>query len=134
LIDNWGWRSVLAVNLPLAICCFFLGSAYLPRPTHILSDPTHRDYFDFFGAALFSVCLISTAFLLVTTRLAWLDRVWLIMADIIAATVFIWHELRCMFPFINVRALVGNAPLLTTYIRTVLAGVVSYAYIYGFAQ
>ncbi|MBO0517924.1 MFS transporter, partial [Streptomyces beijiangensis] len=37
-------------------------------------------------------------------------------------------------PFIDLRVLSGNAPLLATYVRQLLTAVTSYAFLYGFTQ
>jgi drug/metabolite transporter (DMT)-like permease len=47
---------------------------------------------------------------------------------------FARRELRTLEPFIDLRVLGGNAPLLATYARQVLAFVVTYSFLYGFTQ
>jgi hypothetical protein len=44
------------------------------------------------------------------------------------------RELRTADPFIDLRILGGNLPLLATYARTLLASIVSYAFLYGYTQ
>lgn len=51
-----------------------------------------------------------------------------------AAAGFTWRELRARQPFIDVRVLGGNLPILATYARTLLSYVVSYAFLYGYTQ
>src|SRR5207244_11796971 len=47
---------------------------------------------------------------------------------------FAVRELRFAEPFINVRVLGGNVPLILTYARTVVAYTVSYSFLYGYTQ
>ncbi|HUQ61819.1 MFS transporter [Lentzea sp.] len=75
LIDLGGWRTTLAINIPLAAVAFALGWRYFPR------DEPHRA-----------------------------ERA----------------------PLFDLRGL--NAPLLITYVRALLANIVSYGFIYGFTQ
>ena len=50
------------------------------------------------------------------------------------AVAFAIYELRHHDPFIDLRVLSGNGPLLLTYGRALLAYVVSYSLLYGFTQ
>jgi hypothetical protein len=47
---------------------------------------------------------------------------------------FAVRELRAGQPFIDIRVLGGNLPLLATYARNVLTFVVSYTFLYGYTQ
>lgn len=50
------------------------------------------------------------------------------------AAAFIRIELRAGEPFIDMRIFGGNTPLLVTYLRQTLTYVLTYSFIYGFAQ
>jgi hypothetical protein len=47
---------------------------------------------------------------------------------------FVRRELRAPDPFLDLRVFGGNAPLIATYARTLLAMTIAYAYLYGFTQ
>lgn len=58
LTENWNWRSVFYVNVPLGIVALAIMSAELP------SRPINRRRFDLFGFALVGIALTSTQLLL----------------------------------------------------------------------
>jgi DHA2 family multidrug resistance protein len=51
LTDNYNWRWVFLVNLPVGIICTLLMLRYMPKAE------THRRKFDLFGFALLAICL-----------------------------------------------------------------------------
>jgi hypothetical protein len=51
-----------------------------------------------------------------------------------ASAAFAARELRAPTPFIDLRVLGGNTPLLVTYGRALVAYVVAYSFLYGFTQ
>ncbi len=59
---------------------------------------------------------------------------YLLVITIAAGAAFTVRELRAGTPFIDLRVLGGNIPLLATYGRALVAYVVSYAFLYGFTQ
>jgi MFS family permease len=61
-------------------------------------------------------------------------RWYLPVLTVVAAAAFTRRELRAGQPFIDVRVLGGNLPLLATYSRALLSYIVSYAFLYGFTQ
>ncbi|MBO0868197.1 MAG: MFS transporter [Micromonosporaceae bacterium] len=143
LIDIGGWRSTLAVNIPLAVACLLLGWFVLPsgnvlraegtaRPGRVgPSQDAGRAGLDGPGVVLFAATLTALLLFLMNPHLI---LVWLLAVAILAGTGFALHELRSAEPFIDVRVFAGNLPLLATYARTLLGSTVSYAFIYGFTQ
>jgi hypothetical protein len=81
------------------------------------------------GIAAFTVTLV--ALILVLMHPAW----WPLLAVVLVAGVglVVW-ELRAPHPFLDLRVLGGNVPLLITFVRAVLAATVSYCLLYGFTQ
>jgi hypothetical protein len=79
-----------------------------------------------FAAMLFSLLL----FLMNLHASSW----YLPVITVAAGAAFAVRELRAATPFIDLRVLSGNAPLLATYGRALVAYVVSYAFLYGFTQ
>ncbi len=53
---------------------------------------------------------------------------------VVAAAALVGWELRAANPFLDLRILAGNRPLLATYARSLLTAVSSYALLYGYTQ
>ena len=130
LIGLGGWRTTLAVNIPLALVAFALGARRLPRGA-VLDRSATRSRIDVVGIVSFAVLLTSLLLFLMQLRL---DRLWLLAVTVAAGVVFAVRERHNADPFIDVRVLAGNAPLLATYARALLAQLVSYCFLYGYTQ
>ncbi|GLY72261.1 MFS transporter [Actinoallomurus iriomotensis] len=131
LIGLGGWRTTFAVNIPLAAAGLVLGLLRLPRTPRPERGPDDRSGLDFPGMALFAAMLISLLFFLMNPGLTYW---YLPVVTVLAAAAFAFVELRREEPFIDLRVLGGNLPLLATYARTLLAYVVSYSFLYGYTQ
>ncbi|MER5883999.1 MFS transporter [Streptomyces sp. NPDC001941] len=133
LIGAGSWHLIFAVNIPLSATCLVLGARRLPRrPT----SPEGREQeavgrVDVPGMVLFAGML--TAFLLFLMSPG-VDDLYLPVVALVLGAVFVRRELRVEEPFIDLRVLGGNGPLLATYGRQLLAYTVSYAFLYGFTQ
>jgi len=125
LIGLGGWRTIFAVNVPLAIAGVVLGWLRLPTVERRASTGG----FDFPGMALFAAAL--TALLLFLMHPS---RWYLVVLAIAAGAGFAVRELRAAEPFVDIRVLGGNAPLIATYARNVLTFIVSYSFLYGYTQ
>jgi len=131
LIGVGGWRAIFTVNVPLSVACLVLGALRLPRMGKD-KDPagTRRDV-DPPGMLLFAVMLVSLMMFLTAPKLSeW----YLPLLSAAAGVAFAKRELRVPEPFVDLRVLGGNVPLVTTYIRQFLGYTTSYAFLYGFAQ
>lgn len=127
LIAAGGWHLIFAINVPLSAACLVLGAMRLPRRGRV----TDAQRIDVLGMLLFASML--TAFLLFLMNPG-IGHLYLVAAALVAAGLFSGRELRAPQPFIDLRVLSGNAPLLATYGRQVLAYTTSYAFLYGFTQ
>ncbi|MCS0603370.1 MFS transporter [Streptomyces sp. LP11] len=133
LIGVGGWRATLAVNIPLAIAGLFLGARRIPAtPAPPRVDGRRRlADLDLPGMGLFAVGLVCLLLFLMNPG----EGDWYLLALVVVAGAgFTWRELRARQPFIDVRVLGGNRPLLTTYVRALLCYVVTYAFLYGYTQ
>ncbi len=129
LIGLGGWRATLAVNIPLAIAGLILGLWRLPRTRIAPRDGGLR--LDLPGMGLFAAMLVSLLLFLMHPHGAnW----YLLIVTAAAGAAFTVWELRASDPFIDVRVLGGNVPLILTYVRALLAYTVSYALLYGYTQ
>ncbi|MFI1753185.1 MFS transporter [Streptomyces sp. NPDC020571] len=150
LIAVGGWRATFALNVPLAVAAVLLGLLRLPKaepteeptaePTQEpASDPANGPArrgslaarLDLPGMALFAAMLVSLLLFLMNLYL----RDWYLLAlSAAAGAAFAVRELRTATPFIDLRVLGGNTPLLATYGRALVAYVVAYCFLYGFTQ
>jgi MFS family permease len=128
LIGLDSWRSVFAVNIPLAIASIALGALRLPRREASTRPSTPLDYP---GIAFFAATL--SALMVFLMRPA-VGHLWLLVAALAAGAGFAARELHSSDPFLDLHVFAGNAPLIATYVRTLLAQTVSYAFLYGFTQ
>jgi MFS family permease len=131
LIGLGGWRTTLALNIPLAVAGLIMGMLRLPRTPMPARDADERAVagLDLPGMALFAAMLVSLLLFLMNV-----GQWYLLALAIVAGAGFARRELRVTTPFIDLRLLRGNLPLVTTYARALLAYVVSYAFLYGYTQ
>ncbi|MFI5958426.1 MFS transporter [Cryptosporangium sp. NPDC051539] len=127
LIGLGGWRTTLAINVPIAAVAFVLGWRRFPR------DRTEHGKLnlDVTGIVLFATTLVTLLLFLMNPHLG---SSYLLVISAAAAGGFAVRELRHHDPFIDLRVLGGNTALLITYGRALLAYVVSYSFIFGFTQ
>ncbi|MFJ9776356.1 MFS transporter [Kitasatospora sp. NPDC101157] len=128
LIGLGGWRTIFAVNVPLALACLALGALRLPLA------PPRRDSgerLDHAGIALFAVLLLASMLFVMKPGSA---RWYLPVLALLAGLGFAVRELRARSPFIDLRALARNRPLVATYLRQGLGYTAAYAFLYGYTQ
>lgn len=129
LIGLGGWRAVFTVNVPLSAACLVLGALRLPRGRPGGADRARG--VDLPGMALFAALLVSLMLFLMAPRAGhW----YLPVIAAVAAAGFAVRELRVPDPFVDLRVLGGNGPLMVTYLRQFLAFTTAYAFLYGFTQ
>jgi MFS family permease len=127
LIGLGGWHLIFTINVPLSLICVVLGSLWLPR------TPRSRvaGQLDYAGIVLFATTLVSLMLFLMQPRAS---RWYLVVLALVLGVAFVVTQLRVVAPFIDLRVLGGNRPLIMTYARQVLAFVGAYSFLYGFTQ
>ncbi len=134
LIAVGGWRATFALNVPLAVAAVLLGLLRMPRADPAGGSTRHGNLaarLDLPGMGLFAAMLVTLLLFLMNLH----PRDWYLLAlSAAAAAAFAIRELRAATPFIDLRVLGGNTPLLATYGRALVAYVVAYAFLYGFTQ
>ncbi|HVV07844.1 MFS transporter [Amycolatopsis sp.] len=126
LIGLGGWELIFGINVPLSLACLVLGALALPRGA---PRGEVRETVDLPGMTLFAVML--TGFMVFLMR----PGQWYLAPGAVAAgAVFVRRELRTQLPFIDLRVLSGNLPLLATYARQLLGYTTAYAFLYGYTQ
>ncbi|MEV6505410.1 MFS transporter [Streptomyces sp. NPDC051642] len=131
LIGVGGWRAIFTVNVPLSVACLVLGALRLPKTSKDKDTAGARRDVDPPGMLLFAVMLVSLMMFLTAPKLSeW----YLPVLSAAAAVAFAKRELRVPEPFVDLRVLGGNLPLVTTYIRQFLGYTTSYAFLYGYTQ
>ncbi|MFE2536571.1 MFS transporter [Streptomyces sp. NPDC059371] len=160
LIGVGGWRTIFLVNVPLSLACLVLGALRLPKaakpaptacPAHVKPAPTAHPAdadasqaaeaskpsasgargVDLVGMALFTALLVSLMLFLMRPRAAdW----YLPVLALVAGAAFARWELRVPAPFVDLRVLGGNGPMLATFLRQFLSYTTAYAFLYGFTQ
>jgi MFS family permease len=139
LIGIGGWRTIFLVNVPLSLACLVLGALRLPKATKPTGHPATKEQqhepaarsVDLVGMALFAALLVSLMLFLMKPRAAdW----YLPVLALVAGGAFARRELRVPEPFIDLRVLGGNGPVLATFLRQFLSYTTAYAFLYGFTQ
>lgn len=134
LIGVGGWRTIFLVNVPLSLACLVLGALRLPKavkPTPAESPASASRGVDLVGMALFTALLVSLMLFLMRPRAAdW----YLPVLALVSGAAFVRRELRVPAPFIDLRVLGGNGPMLATFLRQFLSYTTAYAFLYGFTQ
>ncbi|MFE3515117.1 MFS transporter [Streptomyces sp. NPDC059166] len=134
LVSVVGWRGIFAVNVPVALLA--LGAALLwvpadpPRGGTPAGSPPKLSL-DPLGIGLFTTALTVLAFFLLDLAE---PRWWLLAPFAVLTAVLVRWQLRAPRPFIDLRMLAGNGPLLRTYARHGLGYLLVYCVMYGFTQ
>ncbi|GBG57401.1 MFS transporter [Sporomusaceae bacterium FL31] len=99
LVGSLGWSSIFLINLPIGILAFIVGQLVLPK-----SETRHDESFDFLGAVLFAIGMLSLLLVLSEGHeWGWLSRSSLFagIVSLVTFYCFIWYEKRVKHPMID---------------------------------
>ncbi|HSN37217.1 MAG TPA: MFS transporter, partial [Arthrobacter sp.] len=134
LVGFVGWEALFLVNVPLALAAIVLVRRFAPadedtergRASELLRDSDIPGILAFIG----SMVLVMMALLNVLPAYRW----WLLGAGTLLALLFVWRELRFAPPFLDLRLLGRNRPLLLVYLGFALFNGVYYFAFFGLPQ
>lgn len=134
LVGLAGWRAIFLVNVPLAVLGLVLTLAWLPKDEPTRRSPDRESAWtalDPLGVLWFTAAMLPVLFFLMDLR----HPDWPLLAlGAIAAGALAGWELRARRPFIDVRMLAANRPLLRTYCRGGASYLVIYCVLNGYTQ
>ena len=128
LIGVFGWPSIFAVNIPLAAIALLLALFWVPRDD---AATLTRERIDVPGIALFSATLLAVLLFVMEPAVS---DLYLLGVAVLLGGAFTGVELRARKPFIDLRMLGANGPLLRTYLRQALAFLIVYSIMFGYVQ
>ncbi len=108
LTDQFGWRSIFNVNLPLGLLAFFVGALVISNPTYMQAqEGKAKPKLDTWGLALLVAGVGCLQYVLERGQSEdWLSSKAIFINTLIAGfclPTFVWWELRVKDPIINVR-------------------------------
>jgi DHA2 family multidrug resistance protein len=103
ITDNYSWRWVFLINIPIGILAAFLVRTFVEDPPYIKQAASSR--IDYIGFSLMAIGLGTLQLVLDKGQeVDWFHSSWLCAAALICAVsimVFIWWELRVKDPVVN---------------------------------
>ncbi|MBX2993578.1 MAG: DHA2 family efflux MFS transporter permease subunit [Bdellovibrionaceae bacterium] len=133
LTDEFGWRSIFNVNLPLGLLAFFVGLAVIRNPEHSKQpEGAVRPKLDAVGLGLLVAGIGCLQYVLERGEADdWFSSTAIIVNTILAVVclpTFVWWELKVENPIINIRlfkqSIVRNGTLLMMFVGFFLYSVV----------
>jgi MFS family permease len=134
LVSLVGWQALFLVNVPMALAALILVRRFAPadedrergRASELLRDSDIPGILAFLGALV----LIMMAVLNVLPGVRW----WLLGGGTLLAVLFVWRELKFAPPFLDLRLLGRNRPLLLIYLGFAVFNGVYYLAFFGLPQ
>lgn len=134
LLKFFPWQSIFIVNIPIAFVAFVLAAIWLPADSTRPSRPQTQSLvqaIDPIGIILFSGTIVALLVFLLDLRSL---LFWVLIISICSAISLILWERHHENPFIDVRMLASNRPLVKTYLRLILMTTTTYFMVYGLIQ
>jgi MFS transporter, DHA2 family, multidrug resistance protein len=107
ITDNYSWRWIFYINLPVGILAILLVHLFVEDPPYLRRDPKAR--IDYLGFGLMALALGTLQVVLDRgERDDWFDAAWIVWATlliVVSAVAFVVRELRVRDPIVNLRVL-----------------------------
>jgi len=129
-----GWQAVFWINIPLAVVALLSTRILLPPDAPREHVPLRRTLAESDIPGLLAFAATVVALLMFVLDLADGPEWLLLAATVAAAALFVWRELRARVPFIDLRLLAGNLPLVRVYLLYIVVNVVLYGTLFGIPQ
>jgi predicted MFS family arabinose efflux permease len=134
LVGFVGWQSLFLINVPLAVAALLIVRQAAPADqvrergsvAQLVRDSDVPGIAGFIGALL----LVMMAALNVAPDYRW----WMLGAGTVVAALFAWRELRFAKPFLDLRLLGRNRPLMLVYLAFAVFSSVYYFVFFGLPQ
>ena len=134
LVGQVGWEALFLVNVPLALAALFIVRKVAPADgvrergslARLAKDSDIPGIAGFVGSLL----LVMMALLDVAPGYRW----WLLAAGTVLAGLFVWREFRFSPPFLDLRLLGRNRPLMLVYLGFAVFSSVYYFVFFGLPQ
>ena len=134
LVGQVGWEALFLVNVPLALAALLIVRKVAPADgvrergslARLAKDSDIPGIAGFVGSLL----LVMMALLDVAPGYRW----WLLGAGTVLAGLFVWRELRFSPPFLDLRLLGRNRPLMLVYLGFAVFSSVYYFVFFGLPQ
>jgi MFS family permease len=132
LTGAFGWHAIFTVNLPLSLLTAILVILWTPKdPPQTLTLQELVKGIDLPGLALFAGTLFALMnFLMRLAHPSW----WLAAITLALGAGLVAYSRGHATPFLDVRMLARNAPLVITYVRACVLATIIYCMLYGFSQ
>jgi MFS family permease len=134
LVSTWGWQSVFFINIPMALIAFIMAVSWIPRDRPSRSSKTLCNLaarIDLAGITIFSGTMIALMVFLMSLP----NPDWVVFGVVfLLSFAFVCWEGQASQPFIDLRLLATNRPLILTYLRLALAMLCVYTVMYGVTQ
>jgi MFS transporter, DHA2 family, multidrug resistance protein len=130
LTDNYSWRWIFLVNIPIGILAFVLNSRLIQDPPHIARFTLGEKKFDYQGLSLLAICLGSMQVVLDRGQIDdWFGSNFITtftVFAVVALIAFIWCELKHEHPVVDLR-LLKNTNFTLSVTAMFIMGFVFYA-------
>jgi MFS family permease len=134
LVGQVGWEALFLVNVPLALAALFIVWKVAPadgvRERGSLARLAKDSDIPGIAAFVSSLLLVMMALLDVAPGYRW----WMLGAGTLIAGLFVWRELRFSPPFLDLRLLGRNRPLMLVYLAFAVFSSVYYFVFFGLPQ
>ena len=134
LIAAFGWEAIFLINIPLAAVAIVATRVLVPHDGPREHAPLRQTIAESDVPGILAFAATVVALLLFLLDLSTDPNWWFLAAALLAGGLFVWRELTCATPFIDLRLLGGNPPLIRVYVTFILATLVLYSALFGVPQ